>query len=89
MHEADTGEIVYVGDSATLSFLQLLRMIVETTAGPSPFSLDPRRHHIHEAEFNVSSNTELSYLLPDKETVSILINSFFVNVSHNFEPSND
>lgn len=39
MLDEGTGRVIYIGDSATLSFLQLLRMIVETVAGPTPFSL--------------------------------------------------
>jgi hypothetical protein len=48
MLQDPTGRVLYIGDSATLSFLQLLRMMVETVAGASPFttgaysSRDPR-----------------------------------------------
>ncbi|KAL9101794.1 MAG: hypothetical protein Q9163_002990 [Psora crenata] len=79
MLEADAEDSVYVGDSATLSFLQLLRMIVETTAGPSPFSLDPGRHRIHETEFKPPSQADLTHLLPPKGTALILVDSFFTN----------
>jgi hypothetical protein len=38
MLQDPTGRVLYIGDSATLSFLQLLRMMVETVAGSSPFT---------------------------------------------------
>ena len=81
MLEDSTGRLIYIGDASTLSFLQLLRMIVETTVGPSPFSLDPERHKIKETPFSLSTNTELTHLLPEKQTALILVDSFFVNVS--------
>ncbi len=75
------GRLVYIGDASTLSFLQLLRMIVETAVGPSPFSLDPERHKIMETPFSLPANTELTHLLPEKQTAMILVDSFFVHVS--------
>lgn len=60
--------VVYVGDSATLSFLQLLRMMVENAAGQSPFTNDPRRHKIVEGQFSLPAGARyvisgISYLL--------------------------
>ena len=81
MLEDGTGRLVYMGDASTLSFLQLLRMIVETTVGPSPFTMDPERHKIKEIPFSLPSDTELTHLLPDRQTALILVDSFFVNVS--------
>ncbi len=81
MLEDGTGRLVYIGDSATLSFLQLLRMIVEMSVGPNPFSLDPSRHAITEPQFSVLPNVQLTHQLPSKETTSILVDAFFVNVS--------
>ncbi len=83
MLEDSTGRLIYIGDASTLSFLQLLRMIVETTEGPSPFTLDPERHRIKEPPFSLPSETELTHLLPEKQTALILVDSFFVNVSMN------
>ncbi|CAF9927960.1 MAG: hypothetical protein ALECFALPRED_003918 [Alectoria fallacina] len=79
MLEDGTGRLVYMGDASTLSFLQLLRMIVETTVGPSPFTMDPERHKIKEIPFSLPSDTELTHLLPDRQTALILVDSFFVN----------
>ena len=83
MLEDSTGRLIYIGDASTLSFLQLLRMIVETTEGPSPFTLDPERHRIKEPPFSLPPDTELTHLLPEKQTAMILVDSFFVNVSMN------
>lgn len=85
MLEDGTGRLIYIGDASTLSFLQLLRMIVETTEGPSPFTMDPDRHKIMETPFSLPPDTELTHLLPEKQTALILVDSFFVNVS--IEPS--
>ena len=81
MLDDGTGRLIYIGDASTLSFLQLLRMIVETAAGPSPFTLDPERHKITETPFSLPPDTELTHLLPEKQTALILVDSFFVNVS--------
>ena len=53
MLQDPTGRVLYIGDSATLSFLQLLRMMVETVAGSSPFTHDPRRHKIVEGQYSL------------------------------------
>lgn len=72
---------VYIGDSATLSFLQLIRMIVDNVAGPSPFTLDPRRHRIVENIITLPENIRHTHLLPDRQTANILVESYFTNVS--------
>jgi len=71
---------VYVGDSATLSYLQLIRMMVEGVAGPSAFTVDPRRHRIMETTMTLPPNFRPTHLLPDKKTAQVLVNSYFVNV---------
>lgn len=81
MLEDSSGRLIYIGDASSLSFLQLLRMIVETVAGPTPFSLDPGRHSITEAKLSLSPNTHMTHLLPKKQTALILVDSFFTNVS--------
>ncbi len=87
MLEDETGRLLYVGDASTLSFLQLLRMVVETAVGPCSFSLDPRRHHIVETQLDLTLEKKLTYRLPDKETALILVESFFTNVSlHESDP---
>lgn len=72
--------IVYVGDSATLSYLQLIRMIVDSAAGPSRFTSDPNRHMIIEASVAIPPSIHIPPILPDRETATILVNAFFTNV---------
>lgn len=76
-----TFNVVYIGDSATLSFLQLIRMIVDNVAGPSPFTMDPRRHRIVENTISLPPNIRRTHLLPDRQTADVLVDSFFTNVS--------
>ena len=79
MLEDAQGRLQYIGDSANLSFLQLLRMIVETISGPSSFSLDIVRHRITEREFETPPDVDLRGLLPDKETALVLTEAFFTH----------
>lgn len=76
--------LVYIGDSSTLSILQLIRIIVESTAGPilaSNFIHDPKRHRIMENIIDFPENTKLPCFLPDQETAQVLVESYFTNVS--------
>ncbi|KAI9166702.1 Filamentous growth regulator [Paramyrothecium foliicola] len=73
------GRLLYVGDSATLSYLQLIRMIVDHASGPSSFTMDPNRHKIMESSVTIPSNTPIPQVVPDRETASILVESFFTN----------
>lgn len=77
MLDDGTGRLIYIGDSATISFLQLIRMMVETTAGPCPFTQDPARHQMMEAPLSVPPNMNSTRLLPNKETTVILVEAFF------------
>jgi hypothetical protein len=79
MLQDPTGRLLYVGDAATLAFLQLLRLMVDSVAGPSPFTTDPRRHKIVEAQLSIPSNARFTHLLPDKQTAYVLVDAFFVN----------
>lgn len=84
MLQDPTGRLLYVGDAGTLSFLQLLRMMVENVIGPSTFTNDPRRHKITESQFSLPlSGNKHTQLLPDKRTAHVLIESFFTN-THGF-----
>ena len=75
------GSIVYVGDTATLSFLQLVRTMVESTIGPSIFTTDPRRHRLTENSIAAPQKSLMTHLLPDKQTTYVLVNAFFVNAN--------
>jgi hypothetical protein len=79
MLQDPTGRVLYIGDSATLSFLQLLRMMVETVAGPSAFTNDPRRHKIVEGQYSLPSDFRHTHLLPDIQTALVLVDAFFIN----------
>ncbi|KAF2634880.1 hypothetical protein P280DRAFT_208997 [Massarina eburnea CBS 473.64] len=79
MLQDPTGRLLYIGDSATLSFLQLLRMMVENAAGSSPFTNDPRRHKIVEGQFSLPLGARHTHLLPDQRTARLLVDAFFVN----------
>ncbi|KAF8863741.1 hypothetical protein BDZ45DRAFT_583241 [Acephala macrosclerotiorum] len=81
MLQDPTGRLLYIGDSATLSFLQLIRMIVDTVAGPSPFTMDPRRHRIVENTISLPENIRRTHLLPDRQTANVLVDSYFTNVN--------
>jgi hypothetical protein len=72
--------VVYIGDSASLSFLQWIRMIVENVSGPSDFTQDPRRHMIMENAICLPHDLRPTGVLPDQRTAMILIDSFFTNV---------
>lgn len=79
MLQDPTGRVLYIGDSATLSFLQLLRMMVETVAGGSPFTNDPRRHKIVEGQYSLPPGYRHTHLLPDLQTARVLADAFFIN----------
>ena len=72
---------VYLGDSAPLSCLQLLRAIVESAFGQCDFTTDPSRHKIMENIVELSSNYELPGVFPSLPASNALLESFFTNVS--------
>ncbi|KAF1925580.1 uncharacterized protein M421DRAFT_69655 [Didymella exigua CBS 183.55] len=79
MLQDPTGRVLYIGDSATLSFLQLLRMMVETVTGDSAFTNDPRRHKIVEGQYSLPPGYRHTHLLPDMQTARVLADAFFIN----------
>ncbi|KAI1433592.1 fungal-specific transcription factor domain-containing protein [Xylaria sp. CBS 124048] len=81
MLQDSTGRLLYIGDSASLSYLQWIRMIVENTSGPSDFTTDPRRHMIMENTISLPQDLRPTGILPDQRTANILINSFFTNTA--------
>jgi hypothetical protein len=80
MLQDPTGRLLYVGDAATLSFLQLIRMIVDNVVGPTPFTMDPRRHRIVETSMSLPQNIRRTHLLPDRQTANVLVEAYFTNV---------
>ncbi|KAF9874032.1 hypothetical protein CkaCkLH20_08404 [Colletotrichum karsti] len=79
MLQDPTGRLLYVGDSASLAYLQLIRMIVEARTGPSEFTMDPSRHKIMEATIAMPANIRPPHILPDRDTANALVESFFTN----------
>lgn len=75
--------IVYVGDTATLAYLQIVRMLFEPfLGGGSDFTNDGLRHTILEKKMiPLPVNMRHSTVLPDRPTTEALVESFFVNVS--------
>ncbi|KAF1816427.1 hypothetical protein P152DRAFT_389523 [Eremomyces bilateralis CBS 781.70] len=78
MLQDPTGRLLYLGDAATLANLQLIRMMIESVAGPSPFTADASRHKIMESQISIP-NMRHPQLLPDKKTAVVLVDSFFIN----------
>ena len=74
---------VYLGDSATLSYLQLIRNCVELAAGESPFTHDPSRYQLMEVNVSLPLDIRPPHLLlpPDPATGRVLAETFFINVS--------
>lgn len=78
-------DAVFVGESASLSYLQSIRMIVEFAIGKSEFTLDPERHRIKEPILQTiitSPSKNVPFLLPEKRVASVLLKSYFINVGH-------
>ncbi|KAI0486659.1 fungal-specific transcription factor domain-containing protein [Xylaria cf. heliscus] len=81
MLQDSTGRLLYIGDSATLSYLQWIRIIVENIYGASEFTIDPRRHMIMENTISLPQELRPTGILPDQRTANILIASFFTNTA--------
>lgn len=77
-----TGRLLYLGDSATLAYLQLIRNSVEREVGTSPFTQDPSMHRIMEATMSIPPALMLPpfvLLPPTRETTLVLAKSFFTH----------
>ncbi|KAH7418129.1 fungal-specific transcription factor domain-containing protein [Cadophora sp. MPI-SDFR-AT-0126] len=81
MLQDPTGRLLYIGDSAVLSFLQFIRMIVESVSGQSAFTQDPMRHKIVENTIALPANVRYTHLLPDRQTANVLVDSYFTNIN--------
>ncbi|KAI0834940.1 fungal-specific transcription factor domain-containing protein [Hypoxylon sp. FL0890] len=79
--DTSTGRLLYVGESASLSYLQLIRMIVESVSGTSDFTLDRQRHNILENVVQLPQEIQPTGVLPDRKTANILVESFFTHTS--------
>ncbi|KAH9900607.1 hypothetical protein F4778DRAFT_151498 [Xylariomycetidae sp. FL2044] len=79
MLEDQTGRLLYLGDSATLSYLQYIRLIVYGVLGNCDFTEDPNRHRIMEKKILLSGEVRPTGVLPDQKTARVLADSFFIN----------
>ncbi|KIM99984.1 hypothetical protein OIDMADRAFT_70834, partial [Oidiodendron maius Zn] len=79
------GRMLYLGDSATLSFLHSIRRLVANSLGPSPFTMDSSRYKILEAAISIPPSCQLNYALPDPEAAQYLVGSFFASIAGLFE----
>lgn len=70
---------VYLGDSASLSYLDTFRRLVESTLGPSDFTKDENKYKLLER--SISTDSRPTHVLPDREAAEFLVDSFFSNVS--------
>ncbi|KAH8692881.1 fungal-specific transcription factor domain-containing protein [Talaromyces proteolyticus] len=73
------GRMLYIGDSAPLSYLQTIRQLVSSVMGTSALTVDPHRHTILEASVQTPPTYQHTYTLPDREAGLFLVESFFVN----------
>ena len=72
---------VYVGDSASLSFLQALRNLARRHFGSSNFTTDVSRSKIIERGLKNLAKSPTTQVLPDRSIADRLIESFFQHVS--------
>ena len=75
-----TGRKIYVGDAATITFLQVIRQIVESTVGECPLTQDPKRNELTEVHLKLPSDVQLTHQLPQKQTALILVDAYFTHV---------
>lgn len=55
--------------------------MIESTIGPSTFTTDPGRHRLTENALADPPKSQMTHLLPDKQTTYVLVNAFFVNAN--------
>lgn len=75
-----TGRLIYVGDAATITFLQIIRQIVESTVGECPLTQDPKRNELTEVHLKLPADVHLTHQLPQKQTALILVDAYFTHV---------
>ena len=80
MVQDPTGRRIYVGDAATITFLQIIRQIVERTVGECPLTQDPKRNELTEVHLKLPLDAHLTHQLPRKEIALILVDAYFTHV---------
>ncbi|KAH8689849.1 hypothetical protein BGW36DRAFT_350779 [Talaromyces proteolyticus] len=74
------GRFIYVGESASLSFLETVRSSVQDTVGPCAFTNEPVRNPMFESSPKIRFETAQEPLL-DLVTAPSLVKQFFLAVS--------
>ncbi|KAM5364716.1 hypothetical protein ACJZ2D_011367 [Fusarium nematophilum] len=74
-----TSRALFVGDSSALSYLFVIRTIVESVAGGSEFTEDPGRFKMSETPLTGSRVLRPPLELPDKKVAKMLVESYFLN----------
>ena len=82
MVQDSTGRPIYVGDAATITFLQIIRQIVESNVGVCALTQDPKRNEMIEVHLKLPANVHLTYQLPQKQTALILVDAYFTHVRY-------
>ncbi|POR34366.1 C6 transcription factor [Tolypocladium paradoxum] len=89
------GELIFLGDAANLSFLQIIRRLARDALGPCSFVDDPLRHHLVEAVPETRTRWIASALAnpaskPGLENANYLLNWYLLGtncVLNLFDPS--
>lgn len=61
-----------------------MRMVVENSAGPLPFTLDTARHTMTESLSVTIQGISLPCALPGREVAETLVQSYFTNVRYDY-----
>ena len=77
-----TGRYIYLGDTATITFLQIIRQIVESNVGVCALTQDPKRNDIIEVQLKLPADVHLTYQLPERQTAVILVDAYFTHVRY-------
>ena len=75
-----TGRQIYLGDAATVTFLQIIRQMVERIVGECPLTQDPKRNELTEVHLKLPAGVHLTHQLPQKQTALILVDACFTHV---------
>ncbi|KAF2668195.1 hypothetical protein BT63DRAFT_270332 [Microthyrium microscopicum] len=81
MLEDSNNRLLYIGDSATLAFIGLLRNSIEPLVPGCDFVSDPRRHMITEPQLTVIGKTPLNNMFPTQSTAKLLTRYFFLHTA--------
>lgn len=75
----NTGRMLFIGDSATLSYLHTLRQLIEGLMGSCALTTDPHRYKMVELSVAAPPSYMMTSVLPDMEAAMFLVDAFFAN----------